>query len=129
MRAISLSIFFSLSLVYSSPVRSELIDANPAENLPVVTISANKANLIGIAESATEGMVSAKQLAHRPLLRTAEVLEAMPGMIVTQHSGDGKANQYFLRGYNLDHGSDFATFVLGMPVNVASHAHVRVIWI
>ena len=123
MRAISLSIFFSLSLVYSSPVRSELIDLNPSENLPVVTISANKADLIGIAESATEGMVSAKQIAHRPLLRTAEVLEAMPGMIVTQHSGDGKANQYFLRGYNLDHGSDFATFVLGMPVNVASHAH------
>ncbi|HJW04479.1 MAG TPA: TonB-dependent receptor, partial [Azospira sp.] len=59
----------------------------------------------------------------RPLLRPAEVMESVPGLIVTQHSGDGKANQYFLRGFNLDHGSDFATTVLGMPVNMVSHAH------
>lgn len=44
-------------------------------------------------------------------------------MVVTQHSGDGKANQYFLRGFNLDHGSDFATQLMGMPVNMVSHAH------
>ena len=47
----------------------------------------------------------------------------MPGLIVTQHSGDGKANQYFLRGYNLDHGTDFATWVAGMPVNMPTHVH------
>jgi hypothetical protein len=47
----------------------------------------------------------------------------VPGVIVTQHSGDGKANQYFLRGFNLDHGTDFATYVDGMPVNMRSHAH------
>lgn len=62
-------------------------------------------------------------IAKRPLLRTGEVLESVPGMIVTQHSGDGKANQFFLRGYNLDHGTDFATWVAGMPVNMPSHAH------
>ena len=123
MRAIALLIFFSLFFFFALPARSELIDTTPSDSSLIVTISANKADLTGIAESATEGMINAKQLAHRPLLRTAEVLEAMPGMIVTQHSGDGKANQYFLRGYNLDHGSDFATFVLGMPINVASHAH------
>ncbi len=51
------------------------------------------------------------------------MLEAIPGVIVTQHSGDGKANQYFLRGFNLDHGTDFAVWVEGMPVNLGSHAH------
>ena len=89
----------------------------------VVTGSSTNGGLIGVADSATEGTVTAKQLANRPLLRPAEVMEAVPGMTVTQHSGDGKANQYFLRGFNLDHGSDFATTVMGMPVNMASHAH------
>ncbi|MFP5391248.1 MAG: TonB-dependent receptor [Gammaproteobacteria bacterium] len=90
--------------------------------LQVVTVR-GEAQGFGIANSATEGSVSAEQIATRPLLRAAELVETIPGMIVTQHSGDGKANQYFLRGFNLDHGSDFATQVGGMPVNVASHAH------
>ncbi|MBI3374698.1 MAG: TonB-dependent receptor [Betaproteobacteria bacterium] len=64
-----------------------------------------------------------EQLEHRPLSRPAEVLEAIPGVIVTQHSGSGKANQYFLRGFNLDHGTDFAVHVDGMPVNLPSHGH------
>src|SRR5437867_1639810 len=63
------------------------------------------------------------QLEQRPLMRDGEVLETVPGMIVTQHSGEGKANQYFLRGFNLDHGTDFATVVAGMPVNMPTHAH------
>ena len=97
----------------------------PAVTLDPVVISAkaSQGGLIGVADSATEGTVTAQQLATRPLLRPAEVMEAVPGMTVTQHSGDGKANQYFLRGFNLDHGSDFATFVLGMPVNMATHGH------
>jgi hypothetical protein len=127
MRAPSLPAYLSgyvpLSVVFSMLIFTQTALASPPVKLQEVVITANKADLIGIAESATEGTVSAKQLANRPLLRTAEVLEAMPGMIVTQHSGDGKANQYFLRGYNLDHGSDFATSVMGMPVNVASHTH------
>ena len=86
-------------------------------------MTGRSANLVGVADSATEGTISAKQLATRPLLRPAEVLESVPGLTVTQHSGDGKANQYFLRGFNLDHGSDFATSVNGMPVNNVSHAH------
>ena len=76
------------------------------------------------AESAaSEGTATAEDLADRPLLRPAEVLEAVPGLVVTQHSGDGKANQYFLRGFNLDHGTDFATSVDGVPVNMPTHAH------
>jgi hypothetical protein len=79
--------------------------------------------LVGVAESASEGTVTQKQIATRPWLRPGEVLEIVPGLIVTQHSGDGKANQFFLRGFNLDHGTDFATYVLGVPVNLPTHAH------
>lgn len=91
--------------------------------LQEVTVSSGAHDLNGVADSASEGTVTAKQLASRPLLRPAEVLETVPGMVVTQHSGDGKANQYFLRGFNLDHGSDFSTQLMGMPVNMVSHAH------
>ncbi|SHG63222.1 TonB-dependent receptor [Massilia sp. CF038] len=97
-----------------------------ATGVPVmqeVVVTGARAGMVGTADSATEGAITAKQLATRPLLRASEVMEAVPGMIVTQHSGDGKANQYFLRGFNLDHGSDFATSLMGMPVNVASHGH------
>lgn len=88
-----------------------------------VVVTGRSAELVGVADSATECTITAKQLATRPLLRAAEVLESVPGMTVTQHSGDGKAKPYFLRGFNLDHGSDFATHVNGMPINEASHAH------
>ena len=81
------------------------------------------ADLIGQASTASEGTVTARQLENRPLLRPAEVLEVVPGLIVSQHSGDGKANQYYLRGFNLDHGTDFATSLLGMPINLPTHAH------
>jgi len=77
----------------------------------------------GLAQSASEGLVTAAQLEARPVTRVAELLEFVPGMIATQHSGEGKANQYFLRGFNLDHGTDFASFVDGMPVNMRSHGH------
>jgi outer membrane receptor protein involved in Fe transport len=79
--------------------------------------------LIGGANAASEGTVSGADLAVRPLLRTAEVLEAVPGMIAAQHSGSGKANQYFLRGFNLDHGTDFTTIVDGVPWNLRTHGH------
>ncbi|MDH0866789.1 TonB-dependent receptor [Mitsuaria sp. GD03876] len=80
-------------------------------------------NGIGTSDAASQGAVRAELLKSRPALRPGEVLEFVPGLIVTQHSGDGKANQYFLRGFNLDHGTDFATTVMGLPVNMPSHAH------
>jgi len=80
-------------------------------------------NAVGSSDAASQGTIRAELLKSRPALRPGEVLEFVPGMIVTQHSGDGKANQYFLRGFNLDHGTDFATSVMGMPVNMPSHAH------
>ncbi len=90
--------------------------------LDEVVVSAKAADELGVASTSSEGTVTAAQLKDRPLLRPAEVLEVVPGMIVSQHSGDGKANQYYLRGFNLDHGTDFSTSLMGMPVNMPSHA-------
>ena len=95
----------------------------PADDLEEVLIHGIRGGLVGAPLSATEGLITASQLETRPLLRPGDVLEAVPGLIVTQHGGDGKANQFFLRGFNLDHGSDFATRIDGMPVNLPSHAH------
>jgi len=78
---------------------------------------------IGVAGAASEGSVAGADLEVRPLLRAAELLEAVPGMIATQHSGGGKANQYFLRGFNLDHGTDFAMTLDDMPMNLRTHGH------
>ena len=58
-------------------------------------------------------------------MRAGEVLETVPGLIISQHSGGGKANQYYLRGFNLDHGTDFATTVAGLPVNTPTGAHAH----
>src|SRR5947209_6309043 len=91
--------------------------------LKPVTVQSNYENAIGTSDAASEGIVTSRLIEARPTLRPAEVLEFVPGVIVTQHSGDGKANQYFLRGFNLDHGTDFATWVDGMPANMVSHAH------
>ena len=80
-------------------------------------------NPLGCTSSASQGVVGAAELDARPRLRTGEILEVVPGVIVTQHSGSGKSNQMFLRGFNLDHGTDFATWVDGMPVNLPTHGH------
>lgn len=98
--------------------------AHAAEGeLAEVVVKGNYNNAVGSSTAASEGTVTAKLIQSRPTLRPAEVLEFVPGVIVSQHSGDGKANQYYLRGFNLDHGTDFATFLDGMPVNMPTHAH------
>ena len=88
-----------------------------------VNVQGREDDLVGVAESATQGTVGAKEIQDRPMLRSGEVLETVPGLIITQHAGGGKANQYFLRGFNLDHGTDFAVFLDDMPLNLPSHAH------
>lgn len=98
-------------------------DTTRARVLQPIQVIGRIDNLIGVASSASEGRVGAVDLRSRPISREGELLETVPGMIVTQHSGEGKANQYFIRGFNLDHGTDFQTRVEGMPVNMASHAH------
>jgi len=91
--------------------------------LPNMVVKGRQDDLVGIANSATQGSIGSDELSYRPLLRTGEILETVPGLIITQHAGGGKANQYFTRGFNLDHGTDFATDVDGMGVNLPSHAH------
>ena len=99
------------------------VGAHESTELSAVEVRARAENLEGIAAAGSEGVVSSQRLAAVPILRPGEALEMVPGLIVTQHAGDGKANQYFLRGFNLDHGTDFATFVGGVPVNMPTHAH------
>jgi len=88
-----------------------------------INVEGREDDLTGVAESGSQGTVGAVELQNRPILRSGEVLETVPGLIITQHAGGGKANQYFLRGFNLDHGTDFAIFIDGMPLNLPSHAH------
>jgi hypothetical protein len=88
-----------------------------------INVQGREDDLIRIAESGTQGTVGATEIQDRPILRSGEVLETVPGLIITQHAGGGKANQYYLRGFNLDHGTDFAIFIDDMPLNLPSHAH------
>jgi hypothetical protein len=99
-----------------------LTNATPTR-LPEVVVKGRADDLTGVAASATQGTVGVDHLRARPLLRPGELLETVPGVIITQHSGAGKANQYFLRGFSLDHGTDFATSLNGMPVNLPTHGH------
>jgi hypothetical protein len=100
-----------------------LAHAHHGDNVLEEVQVTGRRSLVGSAQAASEGYVTQEQLAQRPLLRTGEVLEVVPGLVATQHSGSGKANQFFLRGFNLDHGTDFATSVNGMPVNMRTHGH------
>jgi len=88
-----------------------------------VLIDASRTSQLGIADSAADGTVTQRQLDARTSYRPGELLEATPGLIVSQHSGEGKANQFYLRGFNLDHGTDLRTTVDDMPVNQRSHGH------
>ncbi|WP_338016856.1 TonB-dependent receptor plug domain-containing protein [Noviherbaspirillum saxi] len=96
------------------------------KTLPAVNVEASRTSQLGIAESANAGVVIQRQLEARTVYRAGELLEATPGLIVSQHSGEGKANQFYLRGFNLDHGTDLRTTVDGMLVNQRSHGHGQV---
>ena len=112
-------------LLLAAPLLGAPVLAQSQEQptLEEIEVTGRSLNLVGEATSASEGLVSQEEIELRPILRTGDVLELVPGMVVTQHSGTGKANQYFLRGFNLDHGTDFATYVDGMPVNMRTHGH------
>lgn len=112
-----------LVLLLWAPLAATAAGIPTGEPLEEIVVTAKRFGLVGESQAASEGIVSSIQLEGRPILRPGEVLEVVPGLIVTQHSGDGKANQYFLRGFNLDHGTDFATYVDGVPVNMPTHAH------
>lgn len=122
-------VLFAGAFVVTAPAISAQRNQSAADSLArrrsldTVRVIGRVANLIGTARTASEGHVGTVELRARPLAREGEMLETVPGVIVTQHSGEGKANQYFVRGFNLDHGTDFQTKVDGMPVNQPTHAH------
>jgi outer membrane receptor protein involved in Fe transport len=91
--------------------------------LKEIVIQGTREDLQGIADTASEGIVTSKQIRTRPLQRAGDIMESVPGLVATQHAGGGKANQYFLRGFNLDHGTDFATYIDGAPINLPTHGH------
>jgi hypothetical protein len=110
-----------VALTCAAPVVWGAETADTAQpSLETVTVVATG---VSNMNAASEGDVSQAQIATEPLLRPAAILENIPGLIVTQHSGEGKANQYFLRAFNLDHGTDLALEVDDMPVNMPTHAH------
>jgi TonB-dependent receptor-like protein len=106
-----------------SPSAAASASAAPLREVGRATATGRSANLIGKASAASQGTISQEQIATRPVLRPGEVLEAIPGLVISQHSGEGKANQYYLRGFQLDHGTDLESTVAGVPVNLPSHAH------
>ncbi|CAN7347603.1 TonB-dependent receptor [Pseudoduganella sp. LjRoot289] len=110
----------SLAMMVAAGASAEEV---AAAAIASVQVQGHYDNSVGTSDAASQGTVTAALIANRPALRPGELLEFVPGVIVTQHSGDGKANQYFLRGFNLDHGTDFATYVDGMPINMRTHAH------
>jgi TonB dependent receptor-like, beta-barrel/TonB-dependent Receptor Plug Domain len=110
----------------SAPAAAPPAPPDDADGLKVdeeIEVTGRGSDMIGIADSATEGVVGHQELEQRPILRPGEVLETVPGLMISQHSGDGKANQYYLRGFNLDHGTDFHITVDDVPINLPSHGH------
>ena len=119
-----LGVVFALnSLAASGEEPTRDAQTQPAQPIEEIVVFGRSLELIGAAQAASEGTIGGADLLVRPMLRVAELLEAVPGMVAVQHSGSGKANQYFLRGFNLDHGTDFTTYVDGMPWNLRSHGH------
>ena len=112
----------SISSVAFGQVEQEITQAN-SQDIDRIFVYGRAEQLIGTANSASDGVVGYDDFTTRPLLRVGELVEVIPGMVATQHSGTGKANQYFLRGFNLDHGTDFLATLEGMPINLPTHGH------
>jgi outer membrane cobalamin receptor len=120
----------SASLGFAAPALALEQPASPAppremmDQIPEqVFVTAPRFELLGTATTSSQGIILKEELLEIPAYRAGQLLETVPGFVVTTHSGEGKANQYLLRGFNLDHGTDLATFIDGMPVNMRTHAH------
>ncbi len=124
-RTVSLALFLTVSLPVLAHAQSgdTAPVADTEETLETVTVYGRSLELVGTAGAASEGVVGYADFEDRPLSRVGELVEVIPGVVATQHSGEGKANQYFLRGFNLDHGTDFSASVDGVPVNLRTHGH------
>ena len=116
-KALALSAGFAVPLC---ALADESADQKPIEN---VVVTSSRVEMLGNADTASQGSVTKEEIDLRPIYRVGQLLEAMPGLVVTIHSGEGKANQFLLRGENLDHGVDLAGFVDDMPVNRPTNTH------
>jgi len=112
-----------LSMLAAGGARAEEPEPPKEQVVEEVEVSAHYESSVGSTEAASAGAVTRQLVEDRPILRPGEVLELVPGLVITQHSGAGKANQYYLRGFNLDHGTDFQTNLDGVPLNLRTHAH------
>jgi hypothetical protein len=120
--------FIFSSLIIVGFIQTQPSQASPTSKTKAVTldtmeVEGRATDLLGVATSASQGVVGQAEFAYRPLARAGELVEVVPGALATQHSGSGKANQFYLRGFNLDHGTDFSVMVDGVPMNMPSHAH------
>ncbi len=98
-------------------------EAEAVSDLGTLEVTGRASDLLGQTDAASSGVIGQPEFEFRPLSRPGELVEVVPGMMATQHSGSGKANQYFLRGFNLDHGTDFSGMVDGVPLNLPTHGH------
>ena len=114
--ALCCAFFFASGVVHADKNHNE-------STLEEIVVSGRAIEHIGQAKSGSEGSVGYSDFENRPFSRVGELVEVIPGLVATQHSGSGKANQFFLRGFNLDHGTDFAAFAEGIPVNFRTHGH------
>lgn len=112
-----------LALALAASATTPAARAGGEQELEKVVVTGSQTRQVGVADSASVGTVTRAQIEARTVYRPGELLEATPGLVVTQHSGEGKSNQFFLRGFNLDHGTDLRTSVDGMLVNQRSHGH------
>ena len=116
----------SIAASFGSPLLAQdlrVADAAAGGNLSEVTVTASRVDLLGSASTASQGSVTQQELDLRPAYRVGQLLESAPGLVVTVHSGEGKANQYLVRGFNLNHGTDIANFIDAMPINRPTNTH------
>jgi hypothetical protein len=121
--AARLAVLMALAAPTIASAADEALPSDRAGEIEAVTVWGKRRDDIGEAVAASQGEVAYGAYAERPLLRPGELVEVIPGMAATQHSGSGKANQYFLRGFNLDHGTDFSVSLDGVPLNLRTNAH------
>ena len=120
-RVLRTSAYPLLAALCAAPAAAHETDTS--STIEEVVVYGRATEQIGQASSASEGVVGYNDLTAPPLYRVGELVEVVPGLVATQHSGTGKANQYFLRGFNLDHGTDFSANIEGMPLNMPTHGH------
>jgi hypothetical protein len=118
-----LMLYAASTSITGAALAADTDSADAANSVEEITVTAGRRGLIGTASTASEGVVADSEIQLTPQYRPGQLLETVPGLIVTLHSGEGKANQYLMRGYNLDHGTDLETYVDAMSINQPTHAH------